>query len=188
MQKGQGQFTLIVNFLNLNFTLIVNFLNLNFLNFKIQARHNLWLSFKFWLIAICLWGILIKNLLTWPYLFSESLLLPCFLPVSDVTLIGDWFSLTEDRDNSLSGYLCCSLAGDTFSLTGVVGLFIGDVTFLCFLWDWWELYLPFLLFVARKCTLLSWKWLYSSSDGDSYGEIWESEGEQIFEEYLVFLV
>ena len=53
--KGGGHFTLIVNFLNL---------------IKIHALHTLWLSFKFWIIAICLWGILIKNLLTWPYLFS----------------------------------------------------------------------------------------------------------------------
>ena len=71
---------------------------------KIQALHTLWLSFKFWIIAICLWGILIKNLLTWPYLFlfSWSLLSPCrFLPVLNVFLTGEWSSLTRDRDNSL---------------------------------------------------------------------------------------
>ena len=49
-----------------HFTLFVNFLSL----IKIEALHFLWLSFKFWIIAICLWDILIKNLLTWPYLFS----------------------------------------------------------------------------------------------------------------------
>ena len=131
-----------------HFTLIVNFLNL----IKIQALHTLWFSFKFWIIAICLWGILIKKPLTRSYLFSELLLSPCrFLPVLDVTLTGD---------------LRCSLSRDMFSLTGDVGAFTGDVNFLCLLWDWWELCLPFLLFAVRKCTLLSWKRLYSSSDED----------------------
>ena len=98
------------------------------------------------------------------FLFSESLLSTYrFWPVLDVTLTGDWSSLTGERDNSLTGDLRCSLTGDMFSLTGDVGPFIGDVNFLCFLWDWWELYLPFLLFIIRKSTLLSWRWLYSSS-------------------------
>ena len=122
-----------------HFTLIVNFLNL----IKIQALHTLWLSSKFWTIAICLWGILIKNLLTWPDLFSffESLLSPCrFVPVLDVALNGDWSSLTGKRDNSLTGDLRCSLTEDMFSLTGDVGPFTGNVNVLCFLWDWWELY------------------------------------------------
>ena len=146
MQRG-GHFILIVNFLNL---------------IKIQALHTLWL-FQILNHSLCLWGILIKSLLTWPDLFSESLLSPCrFLPVLDVILTGDWSSFTGERDNSFNGDLHCSLTGDMFSLTGDEGPFTGDVNFFCFLWDWWELYLPFLMFVVRKCTLLSWKWLYSS--------------------------
>ena len=90
------------------------------------------------------------------FLFSESLLSSWrFSPVLDVILTEDWSSLTGERGNSLTGDLRCSLTGDMFSLTGDVGPFTGDVNFLCFLWDWWELHLPFLLFVVRKCTLLS---------------------------------
>ena len=96
------------------------------------------------------------------FLFPESLLSSCcFLPVLDATLTGEWSYLTGDSDNSLTG--------DMLSLTGDVGPFTGDVNVLCFLWDWWQLHLPF-----QKTNSLSWKWPYSSSDEDSCEDIWES--------------
>ena len=135
-----------------HFTLIVNFFNL----IKIQALHTLLLSFKFWIIAICLWGIQIKkppHLTLSFYLFPESLLSPCcFLPVLDATVTGHWSSLTGDMDNSLTVDSHCSLTEKMLALTGDVGLFTGDVNVLCLLWDWWELHLSFLLFIVRKCT------------------------------------
>ena len=104
------------------FTLIANFWTLS--KFK--------LSFKFWIIVICLWGILIKNLALSSLLsfFWVITLTLSFLPVLDVTFTGDWSSLTGDRDDYLTGDLHCPFIGDAFSLTRDVGPFTMDVTFL----------------------------------------------------------
>ena len=133
-------------------------------------------SFKFWILAICLCGILIKNL-TWRYLFSFFLVIILalsFLTCFRCALTGDWSSFTGNKDNPLTGNLRCSFTEDMFFLIGDVGRFTGDVKVLYLWWDWWELYLPFLMFVVRKCPFLSRKWLYSSSDEDSFEDIWES--------------
>ena len=126
-----------------HFTLIVNILNL----IKIQALHTLKLSLKFWIKSICLWGILIKNLLIWPSPVS-------FPPVHYSQLVVSYLFLMllslEIGLPSLVIRIRCSFIGYIFPVTGYVGSSTGYVDILCFLWDWWELYLPFLLFVVRK--------------------------------------